>query len=108
MAESEFSFPQMMKEAVREVFDIIKTEQRVAVKLNAIFGLIAAFLIFVLFVPSALHEIIDLIQAIRGKEVGETPAWALVIAILTVPLYFLASVWITNRPSRQPRTPRHS
>ena len=99
-----------MKQVVLEVFEILKTEQRVTVKLNAIFGLIAAFLTFVLFTPSLLHEIVDVIQAIRGKEVGETPAWALVVAILSVPVYFLTCVWITQRaPSvPPPRTPRHS
>jgi hypothetical protein len=109
----EYSFAEFMRDVLREVVEILKTEQRISAKINALFGLVTAFLIFALFVPSELHEIVSAVQTIRGKAVDETSAAGLVAAIISLLLYFLACVWIINRPAAGagrpgPRGPRHA
>lgn len=108
MAESEFTFSDLIKGVFLELKEILRTEQRLSPKLNALFGLIAAFLTFVLLVPSELREIVALIQTVRGKQVDETPAWALMAALLSLILYFFACVWLSSRPVPPRHTPKAS
>lgn len=96
MADAESSLVHLLTLVWEEIRDFLKTEQRMSVKLNAAFGFIAAIVTLVLFLPSQLSEFAHLVQAVHGAEIRETPVWALLVAVLSLPLYFLACVMLTR------------
>jgi hypothetical protein len=109
MAESETTLVSLFVLVWEEIRDFLKTEQRMSVKLNAAFGFVAAIVTVILFLPSELGEFVHLVQALHGKEIGETPGWALLVAVLSLPIYFLTCVMLTRegegiRPRRRTRT----
>lgn len=109
MADTESRLVGLLSEVWKEIRDFLKTEQRMSVKLNAAFGFLSAIVTVILFLPSELGEFVHLIQALRGKEIGETPVWALLVAVLSLPVYFLVCVMLTRegegiRPKHRTRT----
>ena len=110
MADTESRLVGLLVGVWDEIRDFLKTEQRMSVKLNAAFGFVAAIVTVILFLPSELGELVHLIQALHGKEIGETPVWALLVAVLSLPVYFLTCVMLTreNEGIRPKRTTRAS
>lgn len=99
----------LLKGIIDEILGLPKSGQRVPMKLNGMFGVFVGILIVILFLPSELRELAVVIQAIRGKDIGETPPWALVVCLVSLLLYFLACVWITRgRGSDATHTPKSS
>jgi hypothetical protein len=108
MSDSESTLLKLFRLMWQEVSGFLDTEQRMSVKLNAAFGFVAAIVTIILFLPSALGEIVHIIQALRGAEISDTPAWALVVAVASLPVYFLICVLLTRegeeiKPTRRTR-----
>jgi len=99
MAELENAFMELLKDIWDEIKNIPDSGQRISVKINAAFGIIIAALIAVLFVSTFLHDAVYVIEALHGKEVGETDMWIVLSALLTLVGYFVFCVLIT-RPRR--------
>ena len=105
MAEPENALMELLKDIWDEFKNIPNSGQSLSAKMNAAFGIIAAGVIAVLFVSTFLREAASVIEALHGKEVGETDMWIVLWAFLTLVGYFVFCVLVT-RPRRRggPRT----
>jgi hypothetical protein len=99
---SDESFLKFLEKILIEIGGILDNRQQIAPKLNGIFGVLSAGVTVVLLLPSWFSDVVEGIQKIRGKEVALSVDWTLVIALVSLFLYFLICISIVGRDRKGP------
>jgi hypothetical protein len=102
VSDLESKFAELLKDIWDEIKHLPSSGQPLSVKMNGAFGLVAAFVVVLLFASSFLHEAAALLLALHGKEVEETSAPYAFWGAVSLMVYFVVCVLIT-RPKRRGR-----
>lgn len=98
MSDLESGFVRFVKwvwrDIAAEIAQIANPRQRLAAKANAAFGLVAAFIVALLFASSVVDKFVSLIEVLAGHDVGKADIWVALIAFLSLLGYFACCVLI--------------
>ncbi len=93
--------PNALKELIRDIWQEIKEipndRQRLAAKLDAIFGLLATLVVLLLFLGTFSDKALKLLGIVMGHEIPSTDQWIVLIALISLLVYFLVCIQIVRK-----------
>ena len=94
----EHGFWWLLHAIVDEIKRLIDPNQPTAQRLNAIFGVIGAAVVVMLFAGSVVKDVLNWLAQLFGSEPSDSDLWIALLGLLALLLFFAASVIITSRP----------
>jgi hypothetical protein len=100
-------FWRLLHAIVDEIKRLIDPGQPTAQRLNAIFGVIGAAVVVMLFAGSVVKEVLNWVAELFGSKPSDSDLWVALLALLALLLFFTASVIITSRQAPPGDVPRN-
>ncbi len=95
-------FWRLLRAIVDEIRRLNDPAQPTAQRLNAIFGVIGAAVVVMLFAGSVAKDVLNWVAQLFGSKPSDSDLWVALIALLALLLFFIASVMITSRQASSP------